>query len=95
MGGKLVYFDYNFDYMMDVQGFFPSPPVTIEALSDGAIVGGKTYMDQNEEGMFMGFTVAKWEMGETEPSIIYSQNMSPFNPADLSSMQDDIVTFAA
>ncbi len=95
MGGKLVYFDYNFDYMMDVQGFFPSPPVTIEALSDGAIVGGKPDIDQNEEGMFMGYTVAKWEMGEAEPSIIYSQNMSPFNPSDLSSMQNDIVSFAA
>jgi len=95
MGGKLVYFDSNLDYMMDVQGFFPSPPANIEALSDGAIVGMKPDFEQNEEGMFMGFTVARWEMGEAEPSVIYSQNMSPFDPSDLSSMQDDIVNFAA
>ncbi|NOQ22793.1 MAG: 6-bladed beta-propeller [Candidatus Aegiribacteria sp.] len=95
MAQKLVYFDTDMEYMMDVQGFFPSPPTTLVAVNDGAIVGMKPEWLQNEEGMFLGFTVAKWELGETEPSVIYFESMSPFDPSDLSSMQDDIINFGA
>ncbi len=95
MGGKLVYFDSNLEYMMDAQGFYPSPPAVIAAVDNGAIVGMKPEFDQNEEGMFMGFTIGRWELGETEPSVVYFQSMSPFDPTDLSSMQDDILSFAA
>ena len=93
MGGKLVYFNSEMEYMMDVQGFFPAPPGGIECVNDGAIVGMKPVFLQNEEGMFMGFLIGRWEMGETEPSVIYFESMSPFDPADLTTMQDDILTF--
>ena len=43
----------------------------------------------------MGFTIARWEMGEAEPSVVYFESMSPFDPSDLSTMQDDIVNFGA
>lgn len=95
MGGKLIYFDTDLEYMMDVQGFFPSPPGALTGVDNGAIVGIKPEFLQNEEGMFMGFTVAKWEMGEAEPSVIYFESMSPFDPSDLSSMQNDIAVFGA
>ncbi len=95
MGGKLVYFNSEMEYMMDVQGFYPSPPGAIAGVDNGAIVGMKPVFLQNEEGMFMGFTIARWEIGETEPSIVYFESMSPFDPADLSTMQDDILYFGA
>ncbi len=95
MGGKLVYFDSDFNYMMDVQGFFPSPPAVLAGLEGGDLVGMKPEFVQDETGMFMGFTIAKWEMGEAEPSVTYFESMSPFDPSDLSSMQDDIVSFGA
>ena len=95
MGGKLIYFDTDMEYMMDVQGFFPSPPAPLTAVNDGAIVGMKPEFLQNEEGMFLGFTIARWELGETEPSVIYFESMSPFDPSDLSSMMGDIVSFGA
>ncbi len=95
MGGKLVYFNSEMEYMMDVQGFFPSPPGVLAAVDNAAIVGMKPEFLQNEEGMFMGFTIARWEIGETEPSIVYFESMSPFDPSDLSSMQDDIPIFGA
>jgi len=93
MGGKLVYFNADLEYLMDVQGFFPAPPAVLGGVNDGAVVGMKPEFLQNEEGMFMGFTIARWELGEIEPSVIYFESMSPFDPTDLSSMQGDIVSF--
>ena len=95
MGGKLIYFNSEMEYMMDVQGFYPSPPGAIAGVDNGAIVGMKPEFLQNEEGMFMGFTISRWEMGEVEASVVYFESMSPFDPSDLSSMQDDIPIFGA
>lgn len=95
MGGKLVYFDTDLEYLMDVQGFFPSPPPVLAGVSGGATVGMKPEFLQDETGMYMGFTIARWEMGENEPSVVYFESMSLFDPSDLSTMQDDIVTFGA
>ncbi|MCD4776474.1 MAG: 6-bladed beta-propeller [Candidatus Aegiribacteria sp.] len=95
MAGKLIYFDTDMEYMMDVQGFFPSPPTSLTAVNGGDIIGMKPEFLQNEEGMFLGFTVARWELGETEPSVIYFESMSPFDPSDLSSMQGDVVVLGA
>ncbi|MCK5063912.1 MAG: 6-bladed beta-propeller, partial [Candidatus Fermentibacteraceae bacterium] len=93
MGGKLVYFNSDLEYESDLAGFFPAPPAAILGLEGGVIVGMKPDFDQNEEGMFMGFTIARWEKGQTEPTAIYHSSMSPFDPADLSSMQEDILFF--
>ncbi|OPL19773.1 MAG: hypothetical protein AVO35_02015 [Candidatus Aegiribacteria sp. MLS_C] len=95
MGGKLVYFDINLDYMMDVQGFFPSPPAVLAGIEGGDVVGMKPEFVQDETGMYMGFTIARWPLGEPEPSVIYFESMSPFDPSDLSTMQDDIVSFGS
>ncbi|MCK5116035.1 MAG: 6-bladed beta-propeller [Candidatus Aegiribacteria sp.] len=93
MGGKLVYFNSEMEYMMDVQGFYPSPPAVLACVDNSAIVGMKPDFVQNEDGMYMGFTIGRWEIGETEPSVIYFESMSPFDPADLTTMQDDILSF--
>jgi hypothetical protein len=96
MGGKLVYFDRNLEYMMDLQGFIPSPPVRLAAVNGGAIVGMKLEYEQSEEGMFMGTSISRWPLGDVEPSIVYFKSMSPFDPSDLSSMQEDnTLSFAA
>ena len=93
MGGKLIYFNSDLEYESDLAGFFPAPPGTISGLEGGAIVGMKPDFDQNEEGMFMGFTIARWEKDQAEPTVVYHSSMSPFDPADLSSIQEDLVFF--
>ncbi|MEN8208818.1 MAG: 6-bladed beta-propeller [Candidatus Fermentibacteria bacterium] len=95
MGGKLIYFNTEMEYLTDVQGFFPSPPAVLAGVSGSAVVGMKPEFLQNEEGMFMGFNIGRWELGETEPSVIYFESMSPFDPSDLTTMQDDIPVFGA
>jgi hypothetical protein len=95
MGGKLVYFDENYNYLQETTGFVPSPPATIVAINDDEIVGIKPDFEQDEDGMFMGFTVGKWNMDSSTPVVVYYSHMSPFDPSDLSSMTDDMVLFTA
>lgn len=95
MGGKLVRFDSLHAYVGDVTGFFPSPPATLAGVGPDAVVGMKPEFTQNEEGMFMGFTVAKWEWGQAEPSVVYYTKTDPFDPADLSSLGESLVFFGA
>lgn len=95
MGGKLVYFDENFDYLSETSGFIPSPPAAITAVNGMEIVGMKPDFEQNEEGMFMGFTVGRWNMESSTPVTVYFSQLSPFDPSDLSSMTDDMVLFTA
>ncbi len=95
MGGRLVYFNGNMEFMMEVQGFFPSPPVVIEGVRGGHTVGMKPDFKQDDSGMYMGFTVARWPMGEVEPSVVYYDKMSPFDPSDISTLMENVVVFGA
>jgi hypothetical protein len=95
MGGKLVRFDSLYAYVGDVAGFFPSPPSTLAGVGPDAIVGMKPDFLQDETGMYMGFTVARWEWGQVEPAIVYYSDMKPFDPNDLSSIGESIVFFGA
>lgn len=95
MGSKLVYFDENYEYLSETTGFIPSPPAQIVAIDGMEFIGMKPDWEQNEDGMFMGFTVAKWTMDSSIPAIVYHSEMSPFNPTDLSAMTDDLALFTA
>ncbi len=94
-GGKLVYFDENYDYLTETTGFIPSPPATITAINGNEIIGMKPDFEQGEDGMLMGFTVGRWNMESSTPVVVYFSHMSPFDPSDLSSMTDDMVLFTA
>ncbi|MCK4506831.1 MAG: hypothetical protein KAW14_14540, partial [Candidatus Aegiribacteria sp.] len=89
----LIYFNSDLEHESDLTGFFPSPPAPISGLEGGVIIGMKPDFLQNEEGMFLGFTIARWEQGLAEPTVVYHSSMSPFDPSDLSSMQDDFIIF--
>ncbi len=95
MGAKLVYFDENYDFLSETPGFVPSPPAAITAINGMEIIGMKPDFEQNEDGMFMGFTVGKWNMESSEPTVVFFNQLSPFDPSDLSSMTDDMVLFTA
>ncbi len=95
MGSKLTYFDENYEYLSETTGFIPSPPAQIVAIEGMEIIGMKPDFEQSEDGMFMGFTVGRWTMESSIPEQVYYSQLSPFNPADLSSMTDDIVLFTA
>jgi len=90
----LTIFDEGFNHLYDLKDFFPSPPMAINAVEGNRIVGMKPDWEQNEEGMFMGFTVACWNDSGTVTAT-YHSSMSPFDPTDLSSMLNDLCIFGA
>lgn len=95
MGYKLVYFDENYDFLSETTGFVPAPPGQIVAVEGMEIIGMKPVFEQNENGPFMGFTVARWTMESAEPAVVYYSEMSPFDPSDLRSMAEDLPIFTA
>lgn len=95
MGGKLVRFDSNYVHVGDVSGFFPSPPAMLAGVGPDVLIGMKPDFVQDETGMYMGFTVARWDWGQAEPSVVYYSDMDPFDPSDLSSIGESIVFFGA
>lgn len=95
MGSKLVFFDENYELLSETSPFIPAPPGQIVPIDGMEIIGMKPDFEQNEDGMSMGFTVARWGMESAEPLQVYYSQMSPFNPSDLSAMTDDIALFTA
>ncbi|MBN1433838.1 6-bladed beta-propeller [Candidatus Fermentibacterales bacterium] len=92
MAGRLSLFDSTFAYEDEITGFFPSPPVGIIAINDGAFVGMKPLFEQNEQGMFMGFEIARYE-DSNEPTLVYFSETQPFDPADLAGSFGESIAF--
>lgn len=93
MAGKITFFDSDYEYSDQLIGFFPSAPTVIIGVDSGAIVGMLTAFDQTEEGMFLGFTLARWE-GEVEPTVEYFSTFEPFDPSDIAAFSKDCVFMA-
>jgi len=91
---SLSFFDSEFEHLYDLTDFFPAPPMSLVPVAGNMFVGLKPDWQQNEDGMFMGFTVACWnDSGGVEAT--YHSSMSPFDPADVSAMMHDMVLFSA
>ncbi len=94
MAGKITFFDSDYEYSDQLIGFFPSAPTVIIGVDSGAIVGMLTAFDQTEEGMFLGFSLARWE-GEIEPTVEYYSTFEPFDPTDIAASSKDIIFMIA
>ena len=95
MARALMFFDSKGEYTGNLTGFFPTSPQQVICVDERALVGMKPEFEQNEDGMFMGFIIARWEEGKTEPSAEYYSKMSPFDPEDMSSIAEDVAFFGA
>ncbi len=94
MAGKITFFDSDYEYSDQLIGFFPSAPTVIIGVDSGAIVGMLTAFDQTEEGMFLGFSLARWE-GEVEPTVEYFSTFEPFDPSDIAASSKNIMFMVA
>ncbi len=94
MAGKITFFDSDYEYSGELTGFFPSAPTVIIGVDSGAIVGMLTAFDQTEEGMFLGFSLARWE-GEVEPTVEYYSTFEPFDPSDIAASSKNIMFMVA
>ncbi len=94
MGQKLVYFGPDGEYRDALEGFFPAPPVMIDAL-DSAVVGIQPAFEQTEDGVFSGMALRRWEEGVT-PVVTYHQDLKAFDPENMmTDMMEDMMVFEA
>ena len=80
-GGAIKVFNDSLVWIEDVTGFFPRPPFAVRSAGRGAFTGLLPAFDR-EEGL-MGYSVARLETGNPEPTVIYVEDMIPFDPSRL------------
>jgi hypothetical protein len=94
MGGRISFFDSTYRYEREVSGFFPQPPAQVRGLSDGAVVGLQATFEQDDEGMWMGFKLARWEGEDFQETVVYHETLNPFDPSDIASaIQENMFFF--
>ncbi|MCD4848109.1 MAG: hypothetical protein K8R76_07960 [Candidatus Aegiribacteria sp.] len=83
-GGAIKVFDDSLVWIEDVTGFFPRPPFTVRSAGSNTYTGLLPAFDR-EEGL-MGYSVASLEASNPEPTVIYAEDMIPFDPSRLGPM---------
>jgi hypothetical protein len=95
MAAKVHFFDSTGASTGGMEGFFPTVPIQITAVDSAGLIGLKPDFEHNDQGMFMGFTLARWEGVDIEPSVVYHSEMNPFDPMDMASSMAGMFYFAA
>ncbi len=87
-GGAIKVFDDSLAWIEDVTGFFPRPPFTVRSAGNNTYTGLLPAFDR-EEGL-MGYSVARLETDNPEPTVIYAEDMTPFDPSRLGPLSAEI-----
>ncbi|NLP05314.1 hypothetical protein GX411_05135 [Candidatus Fermentibacteria bacterium] len=96
MSRTISIFDDSLRFAGSLEGFFPTPPVAITSVDSASFVGLKPEFEQNEQGMFTGFTLARWSMDSIPATVTYFADLVPFDPGNLAaSFAGNIFSFAA
>ncbi len=66
----ISYFDADGNYISMMDGFFPTPPMSIEGCPDGGLVGQHMPMVMTGENMEMSLELSKWT-DDAEPCLTY------------------------
>ncbi len=91
MGGKLNFYDPEYNFTKAMDGFFPTPPIMISPV-DGGFVGLKPEFEQTEDEMNIGMGLYLWTDSSSH-DVEYTRNMVPFDMDDLTSSVKTMVFF--
>ncbi|MCD4708976.1 MAG: 6-bladed beta-propeller [Candidatus Sabulitectum sp.] len=91
MGGKLNFYDSEYNFISAMTGFFPTPPIMISSV-DGGFVGLKPEFEQSEDEMNIGMGLYLWTDSSSH-DIEYTRNMVLFDMNDLTSSVKTMVFF--
>ncbi len=80
-GSAIKVFNDSLVWIEDITGFFPRPPFTVRSAGGDDFTGLLPAFDR-EEGL-MGYSVARLETGNSEPTVIFTEDMAPFDPSRL------------
>ncbi len=91
MGGKLNFYDQEYNFIDAMTGFFPTPPIMISSVDEG-FVGLKPVFEQTEDEINIGMGLYLWT-DSSDHDIEYTMNMVPFDMDDLTSSVKTMVFF--
>lgn len=89
MGQKLIFFNSDFSFSHEISGFFPAPPVGIQAVDSTGVVGKLLAYEQDEDGIIAGFMLARWDTTNV-PTVEYYRELRPFDLANLSESSEGL-----
>ncbi len=92
MGGKINFYDSEYNFTEEMTGFFPSPPMDITPVENG-FVGLKPAWEQDGEEMFSGMAVSLWT-DSSEADVVYRENLVPFDFNNMGAMAQTMIIFA-
>ncbi|MEA3266674.1 MAG: 6-bladed beta-propeller, partial [Candidatus Fermentibacteria bacterium] len=91
MGGKLNFYDPEYNFTEAMTDFFPTPPIMISPVH-GGFVGLKPEFEQTEDEMQIGMGLYLWTDSSAH-DIEYTRNMVIFDMNDLTSSVRTMVFF--
>ncbi|MCK5786642.1 MAG: 6-bladed beta-propeller [Candidatus Sabulitectum sp.] len=91
MGGKLNFYDPEYNFTDAMTGFFPTPPIMISPV-DGGFVGLKPEFEQTEDEMQTGMGIYLWTDSAAH-TVEYVRNMILFDINDLGATVKTMVFF--
>lgn len=80
-GGAIKVFNDSLVWIEDIVGFFPRPPFEVRTAGADVFTGQLPVFDR-EEGL-MGYSVARLETGNPESTVVYAEDVYPFDPSRL------------
>ena len=91
MGGKLNFYDSEYNFTDQMTGFFPTPPIMVSSVEAG-FVGLKPEFEQTETEMQIGMGLYLWTDSATH-DVEYARNMILFDINDLGATVKTMVFF--
>lgn len=92
MGGKLNFYDAEYNFTDEISGFYPAPPIVISPVRDG-FVGLKPEFIMEDDNMQTGIGIYLWT-DTAACEIEYIKNMLPFDSNDMGATVKTMVFFA-
>ena len=80
-GGAIKVFNDSLVWVEDIVGFFPRPPFEVRTAGTDAFTGQLPVFDR--DAGLMGYSVARLETGNPESTVVYAEDMYPFEPSRL------------
>ncbi len=82
MAGIVRILEPDLDSYVDVQGFMMANPGIMYLMGDGSFAGMRMTFRSDDGNTLMGYQTALWSGKESEPAVIYVEDMKPFSPND-------------
>lgn len=79
-------FDHNYELVEEVSNWPTASPTNMQYCGDSAFVASTTNILSSDEGIAIGRTVSRYDLGAAEPSCTYFSDVTPIDTSDPSSM---------